>query len=435
MKYNKKIVYVGLSADILHEGHINILKTAYQHGEVTVGLLTDQAIASYKKIPHLSFKQREIVLKNMKYVKRVIPQNTLDYRPNLNLLKPNFVIHGDDWKTGIQRYTRMQVIKTLKKWKGKLIEPKYTKNISSTEIRDQIYQVYKNKNNRTSFLKRLIKIKNIVRIVETHSPLASILAEKKKIITKNGIKEFDGFWSSSLTDSLLKGKPDNQALELTKRIAGIDDIMDVTSKPLIIDADNGGRVEHISYLVKTLERIGVSAMIIEDKKGLKRNSLFGNQSGVQQEYIKDFCKKIKEIKKSRISKDFLIIARIESLILNRGLNDAVKRANSYSKAGADLIMIHSKQKKPTEIFKFAKKFEKSRYAIPLVSVPTSYSKTYEKDLIKNGFKIVIYANHLLRASYYSMNKTLDSILKHERSFECEKNIEKVSKLLEYSEIK
>tara|TARA_B100001029_G_C15030489_1_gene436598 strand:- start:166 stop:1464 length:1299 start_codon:yes stop_codon:yes gene_type:complete len=431
----RKKVYVVFSADFLHNGHIKILKKASSLGKVIVGVLTDEAISTFKTIPLLSFEQRLLLFKNLKYVDEVISQKTLDYRPNLKKLKPEFVVHGDDWKKGVLKKTRLQVLVELKKWSGKLVEPKYTKNISSTEIRDQIYQVYKNKNNRTSFLKRLIKIKNIVRIVETHSPLASILAEKKKIITKNGIKEFDGFWSSSLTDSLLKGKPDNQALELTKRIAGIDDIMDVTSKPLIIDADNGGRVEHISYLVKTLERIGVSAMIIEDKKGLKRNSLFGNQSGVQQEYIKDFCKKIKEIKKSRISKDFLIIARIESLILNRGLNDAVKRANSYSKAGADLIMIHSKQKKPTEIFKFAKKFKKSRYAIPLVSVPTSYSKTYEKDLIKNGFKIVIYANHLLRASYYSMNKTLDSILKHERSFECEKNIEKVSKLLEYSEIK
>ena len=431
----RKKVYVVFSADFLHNGHIKILKKASSLGKVIVGVLTDEAISTFKTIPLLSFEQRLLLFKNLKYVDEVISQKTLDYRPNLKKLKPEFVVHGDDWKKGVLKKTRLQVLVGLKKWSGKLVEPKYTKNISSTEIRDQIYQVYKNKNNRTSFLKRLIKIKNIVRIVETHSPLASILAEKKKIITKNGIKEFDGFWSSSLTDSLLKGKPDNQALELTKRIAGIDDIMDVTSKPLIIDADNGGRVEHISYLVKTLERIGVSAMIIEDKKGLKRNSLFGNQSGVQQEYIKDFCKKIKEIKKSRISKDFLIIARIESLILNRGLNDAVKRANSYSKAGADLIMIHSKQKKPTEIFKFAKKFKKSRYAIPLVSVPTSYSKTYEKDLIKNGFKIVIYANHLLRASYYSMNKTLDSILKHERSFECEKNIEKVSKLLEYSEIK
>ena len=431
----RKKVYVVFSADFLHNGHIKILKKASSLGKVIVGVLTDEAISTFKTIPLLSFEQRLLLFKNLRYVDEVISQKTLDYRPNLKKLKPEFVVHGDDWKKGVLKKTRLQVLAELKKWSGKLVEQKYTKNISSTEIRNQIYQDYKNKNNRTSFLKRLIKIKNIVRIVETHSPLASILAEKKKIITKNGIKEFDGFWSSSLTDSLLKGKPDNQALELTKRIAGIDDIMDVTSKPLIIDADNGGRVEHISYLVKTLERIGVSAMIIEDKKGLKRNSLFGNQSGVQQEYIKDFCKKIKEIKKSRISKDFLIIARIESLILNRGLNDAVKRANSYSKAGADLIMIHSKQKKPTEIFKFAKKFKKSRYAIPLVSVPTSYSKTYEKDLIKNGFKIVIYANHLLRASYYSMNKTLDSILKHERSFECEKNIEKVSKLLEYSEIK
>ena len=431
----KKNVYLAFSADFLHNGHIKILKKASSYGKVIVGVLTDDAINSFKKIPLLNFEQRKLIFENLKLVDKVVAQKTLDYRPNLRKIKPEFVIHGDDWKNGVLKKTRSQVINELKKWSGKLIELKYTKNISSSEIKDQIYQIYKNKNNRTSFLRRLINIKDIVRIVETHSPLASILAEKKKIISKNEIKEFDGFWSSSLADSLLKGKPDNQSLELSKRISGIDDIMDVTSKPLIIDADNGGRIEHISFLVKTLERIGVSAMIIEDKKGLKRNSLFGNQSGVKQESIKDFSKKIKEIKKYRISKDFLIVARIESLILNRGMDNALNRAIAYSKAGADLVMIHSKEKKPKEIFQFSKKFKQSKFYVPLVSVPTSYSKTYEKDLIKNGFKIVIYANHLLRASYYSMNKTLDSILKHGRAFESEKNIEKVSKLLEYSDIK
>ena len=431
----KKNVYLAFSADFLHNGHIKILKKASSYGKVIVGVLTDDAINSFKKIPLLNFEQRKLIFENLKLVDKVVAQKTLDYRPNLRKIKPEFVIHGDDWKNGVLKKTRSQVINELKKWSGKLIELKYTKNISSSEIKDQIYQIYKNKNNRTSFLRRLINIKDIVRIVETHSPLASILAERKKITSKNEVKEFDGFWSSSLADSLLKGKPDNQSLELSKRISGIDDIMDVTSKPLIIDADNGGRIEHISFLVKTLERIGVSAMIIEDKKGLKRNSLFGNQSGVKQESIKDFSKKIKEIKKYRISKDFLIVARIESLILNRGMDNALNRAIAYSKAGADLVMIHSKEKKPKEIFQFSKKFKQSKFYVPLVSVPTSYSKTYEKDLIKNGFKIVIYANHLLRASYYSMNKTLDSILKHGRAFESEKNIEKVSKLLEYSDIK
>tara|TARA_B100000686_G_C16794878_1_gene981530 strand:- start:3109 stop:4407 length:1299 start_codon:yes stop_codon:yes gene_type:complete len=431
----KKKVYLAFSADFIHRGHIKILKMASKLGRVIVGILTDEAINSFKKIPLLNFNQRKLIFENLKLVDEVVVQKTLDYRPNLRKIKPEFVVHGDDWKRGVLRKTRSQVVNEIKKWSGKLIEPKYTKDISSSEIRNQIDQLFKNKNNRTSFLKRLIDVKDIVRIVETHSPLASILAEKKKYISKNEIREFDGFWSSSLTDSLLRGKPDNQSVDLTKRILGIDDIMDVTSKPLIIDADNGGRIEHIGFTVKTLERIGVSAMIIEDKKGLKRNSLFGNQSGVKQDSIKDFCKKIKEIKKNRLSKDFLIIPRIESLILNNGIDDALKRAINYSKAGADLIMIHSKKKKPNEIYTFSKKFKKSKFFIPLVSVPTSYSKTYEKNLIKNGFKIVIYANHLLRASYFSMNKTLESILKHGRSYESEKNIEKVSKLLEYSDIK
>ena len=266
----EKKVYLAFSADFLHSGHIKILKKASKLGKVIVGVLTDEAIISFKTIPLLNFDQRLLLFKSLKYVDQVIEQNTLDYRPNLRRIKPQFVMHGDDWKTGPLKTTRSQVINELKKWSGKLIEPKYTRNISSSEIRNQIDQAYKHKNNRTSFLKRLIKVKNIVRIVETHSPLASMLVERKKFISKKGTKEFDGFWSSSLTDSLLKGRPDNQALELTKRIAGIDDIMDVTSKPLIIDADNGGRIEHIGYLVKTLERIRVSAMIIEDKRSKKK---------------------------------------------------------------------------------------------------------------------------------------------------------------------
>ena len=429
MKYNKKIVYVGLSADILHEGHINILKTAYQHGEVTVGLLTDQAIASYKKIPHLSFKQREIVLKNMKYVKRVIPQNTLDYRPNLNLLKPNFVIHGDDWKTGIQRYTRMQVIKTLKKWKGKLIEPKYTKNISSTLIKQNILKVGTSPDKRKSKLKRIMEAKEIVRVLESHSALTGLIIENLKVIKKQKYLEFDGMWSSSLTDSALRGKPDNQSVDYSTRILGLNEILDVTTKPIIFDADNGGRLEHLPYMIKSLERIGVSAAIIEDKVGLKKNSLFKNQTGAKQDSIKSFCKKISKAKNTKISDDFMIIARIESFILGKGVNDALKRAEAYSNAGADAILIHSKENNPSQIFSFSKKFKKSKYFKPLVSVPSSYSKTYEKDLIKNGFKIIIYANHMMRASYPSMLEVAKSILNNGRSYDMEKKISSIKEII------
>ena len=135
---NKKKVYVGLAADILHEGHINILQIASKLGDVTIGLLTDSAISSYKKLPYLNYRQREIILKNIKFVKRVLPQTTLNYTKNLLRLRPDYVVHGDDWRSGIQKNAREQVIKTLKKWSGKIIEPRYTKNISSTKIRNKI---------------------------------------------------------------------------------------------------------------------------------------------------------------------------------------------------------------------------------------------------------------------------------------------------------
>ena len=425
----KNLVYVGLSADILHEGHINILKTANKLGEVTVGLLTDKAIASYKKIPHLSYKQREIVLKNMKYVKKVIPQNTLDYRSNLNLLKPKYVVHGDDWQTGIQKVTRMQVIKTLKKWNGRLIEPKYIKNISSSLIKENILRVGTSPDKRKSKLRRIMEAKKIVRILESHSALTGLIIENLKVIKKQNYLEFDGMWSSSLTDSALRGKPDNQSVDYSTRIQGLNEILEVTTKPIIFDADNGGRLEHLPYMIKSLERIGVSAAIIEDKVGLKKNSLFKNQSGVKQDSIKKFCQKIAKAKDTKISDDFLIIARIESFILGKSLSDALKRAEAYSKAGADAILIHSKENNPSQIFSFAKKFTKSKFFKPMVAVPSSYSKTYERDFIKNGFKIVIYANHLMRAAYPAMLSAAKSILFNNRSFNIENKISPIKDII------
>ncbi len=427
-KKNSKTVYVALSADILHEGHINILKTAKKYGQVIVGLLTDEAISSYKNIPTLDYFQREIVVKNIKFVKDVIPQKTLDYRNNLNLIKPNYVVHGDDWKSGVQAKTRSQVIKTLSKWGGKLIEPKYTKNISSSEIKSKIVSKLL-PTSRVSLLRRLISSKKIVRVLEAHSPLAGLIIENTKIETQNKIEQFDAMWSSSLTDSSIKGKPDNQSLDFSSRFNGLGDLFDVTSKPLIFDADNGGRLEHILFSVKTLERLGVSAIMIEDKIGLKKNSLFKNQTGATQDKIKDFCKKIQLIKKTRKSNDFLIGARIESFILGKGLKDAIKRAEEYSKAGADLILIHSKEKSPKEIFSFSKIFRKSKYNKPLVAIPSTYSKTNEKKLIENGFKIVIYANQMLRATYPAMQTVVQSILKNKRSYELEKKISSVNELI------
>ena len=424
-----KTVYVGLSADILHEGHINILKIANSYGDVVVGLLTDNAIASYKNIPYLDFKKRKIVVENIKYVKKVIPQKTLDYVENLNIIKPDYVVHGDDWKSGIQKKIRDRVNKTIKKWSGKLIEPKYTKNISSTLIKSEISEIISLPENRISRLKRLIYSKDIVRILESHNSLTGLIIDNLSV-TKNKINvEFDGMWSSSLTDSATKGKPDNSSVDFSSRISSLNEMMDVTSKPLVFDADNGGQLEHLPFLVRSLERSGVSAIIMEDKIGLKRNSLFKNQSETKQDKPETFTRKILKICNARQSKDFMVIARIESFILGKGLKDALIRAEIYAKAGADAILIHSKKKTPVEIFSFAKKFKESKNFIPLAAVPSTYSKVYEKDLIKNGFKLVIYANHLLRAAYPAMQFAARKILENSRAFEIDKKIIPINEII------
>ena len=394
-----------------------------------MGLLTDQAIASYKNIPYLDYEKRKVVLENIKYVKKVIPQNTLDYVENLKLIRPDYVVHGDDWKTGVQKETRKRVIKTLKTWSGMLIEPKYTKNISSSLIKKEMTNIISLPENRVSRLKRLMSSNDIVRILESHNSLTGLIIDKINIIKNNKTIEFDGMWSSSLTDSATKGLPDNSSLSFSARISSLNDIMDVTTKPLVFDADNGGQIEHLPFLVRSLERSGASAIIMEDKVGLKKNSLFKNQTGTKQDKPQLFAKKIKKICNSRQSQDFMVIARIESFIVGKGLKDALYRAEIYSKAGADAILIHSKEKTPIEIFSFAKEFRKSKNFIPLVSVPSTYSKVYEKDLIRNGFKLVIYANQLLRSAYPAMQNTAKTILKNKRAFEADKKIIPIKEII------
>lgn len=426
LKKTKK-VYVPISADKINIGHINILRTAKKYGTVVVGLLTDRAISSYKTIPSLDYNYRYEILSSIKYIDQIIAQDDLDYKKIINKLRPDFFVHGDDWKNGIQKKKRDEVIRALKKIKSKLIEPKYTKIENTND--DLIKENFKSEN-RVSILKRLLASQDIVRILESHNPLAGLIVENTNLSLKNKKKlEFDGMWSSSLADSVSRAKPDNQSVDYSTRILGINQILSTTSKPMIFDIDNGGQIEHINFVIKDLERAGVSAIIMEDKIGLKRNSLFKNQKGVKQDTISNFSKKIIEAKKSAKNKDFLVIARIESLILNQGVNNAIIRAKAYCKAGVDGIMIHSKNNNPKEIFEFSKKFKKLNLTQFLVSVPSTYSKTYEKELIKNGFKIVIYANQMLRSSYIAMKKTAEDILKNSRAHELEKRISPIKEIL------
>jgi len=425
---DKKKVYVGIATDILHEGHINVLNHASKLGKVIVGLLTDEAIASYKNIPHNDYENRKILLQNFKQISKIIPQESLDYTKNLELVKPDYVVHGDDWKKGIQKETRLKVIKTLKKWSGRLIEIKYKKDISTKNIY-KIFEKGSLPDIRRSKLKRLLNAKKFVRVLEAHDALSGLIVENSSYVKSGKIEAFDAMWSSSLADSLTKGRPDDQSVDYSTRIQGLSSILESTTKPIIFDADNGGRMEHVPTLVRSLERNGVSAMIIEDKIGYKINSLFSNQSKSKQDTIKNFSKKISLAKKSSYSDNFMVIARVESLILGKSVNDALKRAAQYSKAGADAILIHSKSKNANEIIQFAKIFKKTKHHKPLVSVPSTYSKTKESLLIKNGFQIIIYANHLIRASYKTMSETAQKILKNKRSFETEKSISKISEVL------
>ena len=424
-----KIVYVPLAVDLLHSAHINILKKAKKYGTVIVGLMTDNAISEYKKVPILNYKERFEILSGVRFIDKIVEQTNWDYSDNIKRYKPDYFIHGDDWKTGIQKKQRAKVVKTLKKYKGKLIEVTFDKNISSTEIKNKIIKSGITSNNRVSRLKRLMNAKGIVRILESHNSLTGLIIENLKLSKKNSFAEFDGMWSSSLTDSATKGKPDNSSVDFSSRLTNLNEMMEVTSKLLVFDADNGGQLEHLPFLVRSLERHGASAIIIEDKIGLKKNSLFKNQTDTRQDKPDIFAKKIKQICKTRKNKDFMVIARIESFIVGKGLQDALKRAETYSKVGADAILIHSKEKTPAEIFSFAKGFKKSKNFIPLVSVPSTYSKVYENDLIRNGFKLVIYANQLLRAAYPAMQNTAKTILKNKRAFEADRKIIPIKEII------
>ena len=419
MTGNKKLkkVYIGLSADLIHQGHLNIIAEGRNLGKVIIGLLTDEAIASYKRLPLIAFAERKLIVENLKGVEKVVPQTTLDYVPNLNEIRPDYVVHGDDWKTGVQREVRQRVIETLAEWGGKLVEPIYTEGISSTDLIAAVKAQGITPGKRMKTLRRLIDAKPIVRILEAHNGLTGLIVEKTSI-EKDGQKiEFDGIWESSLTDSTAKGKPDTELVDFSSRFSTIEEILEVTTKPMIVDGDTGGRIDHFKFRVKTLERLGVSAIIIEDKIGDKRNSLFGTTVPQKQDSIEHFSQKIHEGKQSQVTTDFMIIARVESLILKKGMADAVKRAEAYIAAGADGIMIHSKEKDGKEIIEFCRYFQKFETKVPLIVVPSTYSHMTESELQDLGVNVIIYANHLLRSAYPSMINSAQSILENSRSKE------------------
>lgn len=429
MTDERPLVYVGMSADLIHPGHLNIIKTASELGRVTVGLLTDAAIASYKRLPFLSYEERKTIVSAVRGVDEVVAQETLDYVPNLRRLKPRYVVHGDDWKTGPQRQTRERVLEALGEWGGELIEPSYTAGISSTRLNKAIKEVGTTPDVRLRQLRRLLSAKPLIRVMEAHSGLSGLIVEKAHIDRQGQRREFDAIWLSSLTDSTAKGKPDTEYVDRTSRAQTINDILDVTTKPIIYDGDTGGAPEHLALGVKTLERLGVSAIIVEDKAGLKRNSLFGTDVEQTLEDPAVMAEKFRSAKQAQVTEDFMVIARLESLIAGAGQDDALHRAESYLEAGVDGIMIHSREPETNEIEEFCREYASFPNRAPLVVVPTSYNHVHEQQLEAMGVNIVIYANHLLRSSYPAMVRVAESILENERSLEADEQCISIKEIL------
>lgn len=423
-------VYVGMSADMIHHGHINIINEAAKYGDVIVGLLTDKAITSYKRLPYLTYEEREAVVIGLKGVSKVVRQETLDYRPNLESIKPDIVVHGDDWKTGVQAKVREQVVETLAQWGGKLIDVPYTSGISSTKLNQTIKAQGTTPDRRRAQFKRLVHSKNIVRVLETHSGISSLIAENLEVDVNGQKRSFDAVWSSSLTDSTNKGKPDIEAVDTSDRANTISSIFEVTTKPMIYDGDTGGKPEHFAFTVRTLERLGVSAIVIEDKTGLKKNSLFGTDVAQTQDTIEDFCDKIQAGKNAQVSDDFMIFARCESLILDKGMDDAVERCKAYLDAGADGIMIHSRREDGKEIMDFCKLYQDFGLGRALIVVPSSFDRITETEFAEAGVNIVIYANHMLRAAYPAMLDVAKTILENERCFEVRPQCLSIKQILE-----
>ena len=412
-----KKVYLGMIADIMHPGLINIINEGTKYGDVIIGLYTDKAIATHKRLPYLTYEQRETVVRSIHGVADVVPQDDWSYVPNLVKYKPDYIIHGDDWLEGPDKYIRDEVFKVMESLGGEVIEIPYTKGITSSGLAEELESLGTTPQARLKSLRRLITAKPIVRIMESHCGLTGLIIEHTKVEVGNEVREYDGMWASSLTDSTSKGKPDIEAVDLTTRLHDLNDSLEVTTKPVIYDGDTGGKTEHFVFTVRTRERLGVSAVIIEDKVGLKQNSLFGTDAVQTQDTIEGFCAKIKAGKEAQVTRDFMIISRCESLIAGKPVDDALERCHAYVAAGADGVMIHSKNKDGMDIKEFCQRFREVDNHTPIVAVPTTYAQFTEEELASWGINIVIYANHMLRSAYPAMVKCAERILETTRCLE------------------
>lgn len=422
IKSKKNIVYTCFCTDIIHEGHLNLINEAKKYGEVIVGILCDSEMVKYNRFPLKTTKERVELVKTIPDIREVIIQDNIMYDDIVKELHPDYIIHGDNWSDDAMIAIRDNIVKLLDQYGGELIEVPYTFNENVQKIDKQMKEKLSMPELRRGRIRKLLNLVPIVKTIEVHSGLTGLIAEKTIIADENHIDQFDAMWISSLCDSTEKGKPDIELVDMTSRFRTINDIMEVTTKPIIFDGDTGGIAEHFVYTVRSLERMGVSAVIIEDKVGLKKNSLFGTEVEQTQDDIEHFCDKIRAGKNAQLSDDFMVIARIESLILEQGMDDALKRAFAFRDAGADGIMIHSRRKEPNEILEFCDKFREQDSETPIVVVPSSYNTITEEELIKHGVNIVIYANQLLRAAFPAMQNAAKSILKNHRAHEIDEEL-------------
>lgn len=416
---SNRTVYMCFSTDVVHSGHIAIINKARRLGKLIVGVLSDEAVCSYKRFPLVPYEERRTLFESISGVYKVVRQDTLSYRENLEKYHVDYVVHGDDWREGFQKPLRDEVVEVLAGYGGRLVEYPYAREEKYRELEERMRYQLSLPDLRRSRLKKAIAMKGLVTAIEAHSGITGLIAEKTVVYRDGRGRQFDAMWISSLCDSTAKGKPDIELVDMTSRFRTIDDIMEVTTKPIIFDGDTGGLTEHFVYTVKTLERMGVSMVIIEDKTGLKKNSLFGTEVAQTQDTVENFCAKIRAGKKAQKTKDFMIVARIESLILEAGMEDALTRAFAYVEAGADGIMIHSRKKDPTEIFEFVGSFRAKDPVTPVVVVPTSFNSVTEEEFRERGVNVVIYANQLTRSGFPAMQQTAKTILEHHRAKEAD----------------
>ena len=424
-----KTAYTCFCTDVIHEGHLNILAHAKTYGKVIVGALSDEALIRYNKFPTLPLAERIRLYESLPGVDRVVVQHSMQYDDILKELKPDYVVHGDNWRTGPESALRAGVLEGLAAYGGELIEVPYTYNEKVKKIDSQLKEKLAMPEYRRKRLRQLIEICPIVKVIEAHSGLTGLIAEKTVVENGGKLDQFDAMWVSSLCDSTAKGKPDIELVDMSSRLRTIDDIMEVTTKPIILDGDTGGQTEHFVYNVRTLERMGVSAVIIEDKKGLKKNSLFGTEVEQTQDSIEAFSAKIAAGKRAQLTDDFMIIARIESLILEKGMDDALARAAAFVSAGADGIMIHSRKKDPAEILAFCDAFRAADKKTPIVAVPSSYNVITNEELAAHGVNIVIYANQLTRSAFPAMQKTAEDILRYHRAKEVDDRLMPIKEII------